>query len=85
MAGRGSNGRKEALKAAGAALSRAKGPLAAALASAAATAAAFVIFSENRPKFLSRRADEVDPTSPFADTPAPERRRRATFGASSMR
>lgn len=72
MAGRGSNGRKEALKAAGAALSRAKGPLAAALASAAATAAAFVIFSENRPKFLSRRADEVDPTSPFADTPAPE-------------
>lgn len=72
MAGDGTRGGRRALQALGGALSRARGPLAAALASAAATAAAFVIFSENRPKFLSRRAREVDSTSPFAETPLPD-------------
>lgn len=72
MAANGSNGGRRTLRSVGAVLSRAKGPLAAAFASAAATAAAFVIFSENRPKFLSRRAREVDSTSPFAETPLPD-------------
>lgn len=57
----------------GAALGRAKGPLAIAAASAAATAAVFTLFSESRPRFLSRRAREVDSTSPFAETPLPAR------------
>jgi len=79
MAQDGSNRSARALKALGAAarplgaaLSRAKGPIAVAIASAAATAAAFTIFSENRPKFLSRRAREIDSTSPFAETPLPD-------------
>ena len=72
MAVKGSNGGKGVLRSVGAALSRARTPLAAAFASAAATAAAFVIFSENRPRFLSRRAREIDSTSPFAETPLPD-------------
>lgn len=53
------------------ALARLKGPLAIAAASAAATAAAFTLVNQGRPKFLSRRAAEIDSTSPFAETPLP--------------
>ena len=72
MALNGSTRGARAVRAVGSALSRARGPIAAALASAAATAAAFAIFSENRPKFLSRRAQVIDSPSPFAEKPAPE-------------
>jgi membrane protein len=56
-----------------AALSRAKGPLAIAAASAAATAAALALFSENKPRFGSRRSQEADTTNPFAEKPLPAR------------
>jgi membrane protein len=61
-----------ALRALGGVVVKARGPIVAALAASAATAAAFTIFSENRPRLFSRRAKQIDSTSPFADTPLPD-------------
>lgn len=72
MAEKGSDRATRGVKALGAFATKARGPIMAALAASAATAAAFTIFSENRPKLFSRRAKEIDPTSPFAETPLPD-------------
>ncbi|MBK9083336.1 MAG: YihY/virulence factor BrkB family protein [Rhizobiales bacterium] len=62
-------GLDKALRTAG----RLKGPLAVAAAASAASAAAFTLFGQGKPKFLSRRAAQIDSTSPFAETPLPTR------------
>ena len=65
-------------------LARLKGPVAIAAASAAATAAIFTLVNQGRPKFLSRRAAEIDPTSPFAETPLPVRPPPRSIGAFAL-
>lgn len=73
-ADRDSNGRSASrLAAIGRTAAQLRGPAAIAIASAAATAAAFTLMKQGRPKFLSRRAAEIDATSPFAETPLPAR------------
>jgi membrane protein len=63
---------KAVLKAAGGALAKVAAPLAIAVASAAATAAALTFFPQAKDRLQSRRAQETDETSPFAETRQPQ-------------